>query len=231
MLLLLLFGAVSCYAQYDDYFKYVIGQPTIFKPVKGEFIPGQSKMIVDGKEKRKVNYSYRFNNPLIQLEYFYPQSPKDSSCSYFVLNNARINLKGRYDHDFACDLDVTSFKMYQGLFNHRNYILLTGINTGSGTFTTSIICHLFDVTDKNAIKYYPLWSKYGSSACLGDFNKDGRLDFLKVRYFKGNQSKLRASIESLNNSFFEPFKEDIYFIDIQLTDNGDYKVLHKKWFK
>jgi hypothetical protein len=217
------------YAQYDNFFNSIISPKCIFKPLKGEFVQGESKIIVKNGEKLPVTYSYQFNNKFIQLDFFYPKSAKDGSCSYFKIEGTRINLKSHFEEDFACDLDVTSFNVYQGSFRGRNYLLLTCINNGSGSSTTSVVCNLFDITDRKSIKYYPLWSKYGSSACFGDFNKDGILDFLKIRYFNGKRDNLRIDLTSLQKDSFIVPKDKNFFLILKL-DNDSVKILKKNWF-
>ena len=218
-------------AQYDNWFRSIVGPSSMFKKIESELIPNRTKRLKDSIGEKRVIYSYYLNNSFIKLEYSYPQSIKDRSCAYFIIGNSRINLSGRYDHNFACDLDVNSFELYTAEFNEKNYILLTCINTGSGSFATTIICHLFDITNKSDIKYYPLWSKYGSSTCFGDFNNDGKLDFLKIRNIEGDYARLRISIETLDNGSFTPFKENLFFIDLRITGEAEYKILTKKWFK
>ncbi|HTD99293.1 MAG TPA: hypothetical protein VK668_08385 [Mucilaginibacter sp.] len=227
LIIILLLWIKSASAQYGSFYKSVINQPKLFKPLAGSFIAHKVKTtIVDG-ESRKLNYSYLFNNKSLRLEYFYPESKTDSGCSYFILNGHRVNLKGHFEHDFACDLDVASFKVYKGQYNGEKYLLLTCINTGSGSSTSSVICNLFDITDKRSIKYYPLWSKYGSESCFGDFDKDGSLDFLKVR-IQGDNDTLRLSLMSLKRERFIPYKEDHYMI--LNYDSKKIKIEQRHWF-
>lgn len=153
----------------------------IFKPILGEFTVNHVEKIKVNDEYKKLNYGFKFDSKKIDVQFHYPEKDSDNSCSYFVIFQKRINLIGKFENDFACDLDVNSFELYKGEFKNKNYLLLTCINNGSGGFATTIIFHLFDITNKNNIKYYPLWSRYGSINCFGDFNSDGVLDFLKIR--------------------------------------------------
>jgi hypothetical protein len=222
--------ASTCKAQYDDYLKSIVGKSTIFKKVKGEFVVKGFKKVKDKNGERQINYSYEFNKLPMTLGYYYPTLSSDSSCNYFVINKAKVSMRGLYPSDFACDLDVTSFAVYKGRYENKNYILITAINNGSGSSTTSVICNLFDVTNLNKIKYFALWSKFGSASCFNDFNKDGKLDFLQIRNLKGDPSKLKMTIESLQDGMFRPYQQDQFYITLSLLHNG-YKVLKKKGFK
>lgn len=227
LIIALLLLASTTYGQYDGFYKSVIKKSNIFNPLKGSFIVNRVKTKIVNGESRKLTYSYLFKNQSLKLEYCYPESKSDNGCSYFLLNGYRVNLKGNFESDFACDLDVTSFNMYKGQYKGKKYILLTGINNGSGSSTSSIICILFDITNKGGIKYYPLWSKYGGKECFGDFNNDGVLDFLKVRN-EGDDTTLKLTLMSLNKSKFLPYKEDYY---IKLKYNGQkLKVIERHWF-
>ena len=190
------------YAQ-SNYYKSVVKAVPVFKVVNGSFIAGDYKTAKANGDNKKVPYKYSFSMPGIKLEYCYPQTTSDGSCSYFIINNQRIDIKGKYESDFACDLDISSFNVYQGSFKGHKYVLLTCTNTGSGSSSSSVICNLFDVTNKGAIRYYPLWSKYGSQFSFGDYNKDGKLDFLQSR-IQGTNDVLRITLLTLKADKFKP---------------------------
>jgi hypothetical protein len=197
----------NSFGQFGNLYKSVLKTNTssLFNIVKGDFVSTERKSsIVDGKIQKTIT-GYKFDR-IIDLQFYYPKTKEDSSCSYFVFNRQKIKMVGRFENDFACDLDVTSFQVFEGYFNRKKYILLTSINSGSGSFATTIIFHLFDITKKDKVIYYPLWSRYGSIKCLGDFNKDGILDFLKIRnnekYSGSNTFKgSLMSLDKLHNSF------------------------------
>jgi hypothetical protein len=225
MLILLLWGGVAN-AQYDDFYKEIIKASPIFQPLKGVFKVNKVKALnMNGVDKKQA-YSYIYSDRSLRLEYCYPESKLDDGCSYFIINGQRVNLKGRFESNFACDLDITSFSLYKGYYKGREYVLLTCINTGSGSSTSTVICNLFDMSNKKAIKYYPLWSKYGSSSCFGDFNKDGILDFLKVR-IDGASDKLKLTLTSLKGKAFIPSDDKKYMI--LKYDGEKLKVEHRVW--
>lgn len=213
------------YAQSDNYYKSIVKAVPVFKVVNGSFTPGGYKTAKTGDNK-KVPYKYSFIMPGIKLEYCYPQSASDGSCSYFIVNNQRIDIKGQFESDFACELDISSFNVYQGSFNGHKYVILTCTNTGSGSSSSSVICNLFDVTNKSAIQYYPLWSKYGSQFCFGDFNKDGKLDFLQSR-IQGENDVLKITLLTLKADKFKP--EAGKYIVVKQTETS-LKIIERHWF-
>ncbi|AMR32548.1 hypothetical protein A0256_14510 [Mucilaginibacter sp. PAMC 26640] len=213
------------FAQSDNYYKGIVKAVPIFKTVNNSFIAGDYKTAKANGEHKKVPYKYSFSMPGIKLEYCYPQIASDGSCSYFIINNQRVDIKGKYESDFACDLDISSFKVYQGSFKGRKYVLLTCINTGSGSSSSSVICNLFDITNKGTIKYYPLWSKYGSQFSFGDFNKDGNLDFLQSR-IQGENDILKVTLSTLKSNKFEPIGDK--YIILKQSENS-LTVLKRQW--
>lgn len=215
-----------CYAQSDNYYKGIVKAATIFKIVNGSFIAGDYRSEKVNGDNKKVPYKYIFDISGIKLEYCYPKVASDGSCSYFLINKQRVDIKGHFENDFACDLDVSSFNVYQGRFKGHKYVLLTCTNTGSGSSTSSVICNLFDMTNKSAIKYYPLWSKYGSQFSFGDFNKDGELDFLQSR-IQGENDVLKITLLTLKADKFKP-KSDKYIV-VKQTGTS-LSVLKRHWF-
>ncbi len=217
---------MASHAQSDNYYKNVVKAPIIFKSIGSfitdDFIPDYK---TDG-ERKKVLYRYSFKLPFIMLQYYYPQPDLGSECGYLMVNNEKIDLKGKFEGNLGCELDVTSFNVYKGSFEGHKYILLTCINTGSGSSTSAVMCNLFDVTNKSAIKYYPLWSKYGSQFCFGDFNKDGELDFLQSR-IQGENDVLRITLLTLKSSKFKPVAGK--YIVVKKTETS-LKTIERHWF-
>lgn len=220
-------SAIQTYAQqYNDYYRSIVNAPTIFKIVNGSFKASDFKVGKVNEVIKNVPYKYSFDVLGVKLQYCYPKVGSDSACSYFIVNNQRIEIKGKFEGDFACDLDISSFHVYQGTFKGRRYILLTCTNTGSGSSTSSVICNLFDLTNLRAIKYYPLWSKYGSKFSFGDFNKDGKLDFLQSR-IQGENEVLRISLLTLNAG---KFKNEVDKYIIVKQTKSSLKVIEQHWF-
>jgi len=214
------------YAQSDNFYKSIVKAVPVFKVVNGSFIAGDYKTAKANGDNKKVPYKYSFSMPGIKLEYCYPRTASDGSCSYFIVNNQRIDIKGKYESDFACDLDMSSFNVYQGSFKGHKYVLLTCTNTGSGSSSSSVICNLFDVTNKSAIRYYPLWSKYGSQFSFGDYNKDGELDFLQSR-IQGANDVLRITLLTLKAGKFKLISDK--YIVVKQTGTS-LSVLKRHWF-
>lgn len=177
----------------------------IFHIISGSFESTKSTYAIVNGEKRKQNTEFKFSNSKINLSFSYPKTSSDSSCNYFILFGNKISLHNKFEQNFTCDLDINSFQVYVSEFNNRKYLLLNGINAGSGDFATTIIFLLFDITDKLKIKFYPLWSKYGSINCLDDFNRDGKLDFLKIRNneTKTGSNTFKVSFMSVDNVRFQ----------------------------
>lgn len=229
ILVLLCSWTMASYAQSDDYYKRIVHAPTIFKSIgsfiTGDFIAGYKNEITNGKSN-KVLYMYSFKAPMIKVQYYYPQVNHGNECGYLMVNNKKIDLNGTFEGNFGCELDPTSFNVYKGSFKGHQYVLLTCINTGSGSSSSSVMCNLFDVTDKDAIKYYPLWSKYGSQFSFGDFNKDGVLDFLQSR-IKGENDVLKITLLSLKGDDFKP-NNDKYILVKQ--SGTSLKTLERHWY-
>jgi hypothetical protein len=231
MLLSLLLFLNNTKAQEFDIAKFIFRKNLTFEPVPGVFCPKIFENINDRYGARKVAYGFEFANKSFNIKYYLPQQStlNDSSCGYFVVFNQKIKMINSFEEDFACDLDVNSLKVYQFEFKGKNYLVITGIIQGSGNRTSDIVCNLFDITDRTNILYYPLWSKFGGISCFSDFNKDGYLDFLKVRTFR-KYDTLKITMMSLKNGRFESYQDNNHFIILKLSEKYKVKVLKKIWF-
>lgn len=228
LIAVLILFATKVYAQYNNFYDKIIKSKLIFKTLPGSFIAEKYKLFISTGDSTLLPYGYIFSDTSIKIEYYNPINNADSGCSYFVVNDQRINLKDHFRDNFACDLDMTSFKVYKGEYKGHKYILLTCINNGSGSSTSDVICNLFDVTYSKKITYYPLWSKYGSASSFGDFNNDGHLDFLQSR-IQGHNYLLKLTLLSLKNGKFFPYNRS-YYILIK-KNNQNLEIVKKCWFK
>lgn len=207
-IILLIFAiSYNSFGQFGNLYKSVIKtyNSPLFSIIEGKFVSTERKSSIINEKVQKIITGYKFDRS-IDLQFYYPKTAADSSCSYFVLNQQKIKITGRFENNFACDLDVSSFQVFKGNLGSKKYILLKSINSGSGSFATTIVFHLFDVTKKSRVIYYPLWSRYGSINCFGDFDKDGTLDFIKIRnnekYTGSNTFRANLmSIDKLHNDF------------------------------
>lgn len=211
------------YSQYDNVYNRIQKQSSFFRLVKGSFFDIVSSKNVDGE---RVNYMYTFSDKSIKMSYVLSQANSISdSCDYFLLFNKKF-CPSEYIHDLpACELDINSFRLFKGVYNKHTYLLLTAINNGSGKSSTFVFCFLFDITDYNAIISYPLWSKYGGTSCFGDFNNDGKLDFLKVRE---KNDQLNMSIMMLDGDKFREY-DDMHYIVAQKTKAG-IRIIKMNWW-
>lgn len=214
------------YAQYDNTYLKIINSKNLFKKVKGTFF---DKVKLDTINGENVNYMYQFSDSLY-IEVWFPFDTNSSKCNYFSISHQQINIEGLFDNDFACELEIASLSVYKTEFYNKKYLLVTGINSGSGDYTTSVICNLFDIANHKKIIYYPLWSKYGGTSCFGDFNNNGKLDFLKVRNYQGSRSTYIVTIMELTNDSFINIDEAKYFLIVKKQSNDSFKVIKKKWF-
>ncbi len=147
-------------------------------------------------------------------------------------------MKGEFENDLlACNLDVTSFEIFRFTFGRKEYLLIKSIKAGSGEVTTYIIFHLFDITNLKKIEYYPLWSKYGSISCFGDFNHDGKLDFLRIRdnWKETGKNTYKANLETLDTYKLKfisntPNEFIIFEKTYSINNNLVIKILHKSGF-
>jgi len=230
ILVIFLIIKLSCFGQYENFTNQIIPHKNLFKKIFGDFNPVTFETIQTSDGIQKVPYGFKFNSTETSIEYYRSKQAElnDSSCSKFIILGSIFFIKGHFINDFACDMDISSLNVYFGSFNNQKYILITGINCGSGSSTTTIILNLFNVTNKNHIIYYPLWSKYGGLSSFGDFNGDGCLDFFEVRNFK-EQFFYKGTVMSLKEGKFLPFHQNNYFI-IFKYDGNSIITLTKNWF-
>ena len=110
---------------------------------------------------------------------------------------------------------------------------MTCIRYGSGTTTRNVYCNLFDITDPLEVQFFPLWSIYGSSHCFGDYNADGKIDFLEIRYDPEAKSTdiFKLTLTTLDMKEFRR-EEDKYIIfrrEYQREDIPRIITIEKNW--
>lgn len=204
MILSLLFIGIKAKSQYDFIAKQIVTS-------------GQVKAIKQNWEFKNTNqggtYYSNLSSSEFPLTYIY-----DGNCGKFEIRGKVFELNKYFVNGLACDLDLRTpevYQFYKFSFRNKNYIALECINNGSGSATSFILMHLFQI-NKDSVLYYPLWSRYGSIACLGEFNKDGVLDFLKIR----NNEKQTGT---------DTFKATLMSLD---SSGTNFKDLHhsKEWY-
>jgi len=178
---------------------------------------------------------YKFSNSTFPVKYYPPQ--KDVDCGYFELYNQKYTIKGKFKEykKFGCDLDEYSFKIFKITLSKKTYFIITSIAWTSGTGTRNVFCNLFDVTNKEKPIYYPLWSMYGSNLCFGDYNNDGNLDFLEIRYDPSSKNNdiFRATFTTIDGTNFKRI-EDKYIVFKREYRDKDLPLivaLENKWLQ
>lgn len=217
-------------AQEINIYRSLTGNNNLFKPVHMSLIADMFENSTRNGKETKVPYAFSLRNNYCDIKYCFsaPSKMNDTSCGYFLLYGNRIDLKGKFEKNFACDLDPSSFQLYSSTYNKRRYLLLKATNSGSGGYSSMLTINLFDITDPMKIQYFPLWSKYGGSFCLGDFDHSGTLKFLRAREY-GNRNQLRISLLELKGKQFVPYNR--YYADAKMNSSGSLIVVDKHWIK
>lgn len=213
MIVLLLLVSIKAKPQYD----FVAKQLVTFGQVDATRLNWEFENSREGG----IFYSTILNGEF-PLSYVY-----DGNCGKFEICGNVFGLEKYFENRIACDLDLgipEVYKFYKFSFRNKKYIALECINSGSGLSASFIFIHLFQV-DGDSVLYYPLWSRYGSIACLGDFNKDNVLDFLKIRNNEKQTGKdtfiaSLMSLDSTDTSFKDlPQSKKWYFKKVYATNN------------
>ncbi len=223
--LLIFIYAISCNAQQKQDWIQFVGSQNMFKKIDGYFT-------WDGDSTKSL-YEYYFKNKNYKIKYFFPmlKDSANNNCGYFNILGNRFNIKRKFEHNIACQLDPTYMDVYYAIFNKKKYILITSINDGSGLTSSKVICNLFDITKTSSIKYYSLWSMFGGEQCFGDFNKDGKLDFLKIQnWVDGKKYRSIISVMSLINGSFQAEKGSRHYIIFEYNKEFKPRLLVKNWF-
>ena len=185
----------------------------------GEVKITKKNWLIKNSSQNGIYYS-KLSSREFPLSYVY-----DGSCGKFSIRGSVFELDKYFENMVACDLDFKSpetYKFYKFSFDNKKYIALQCINNGSGSSTSIIFIHLFQI-NIDSIVYYPLWSRYGSIACLGDFNRDGVLDFLKIR---GNE--LQTGKDTFNANLLSLDNKGIKFIDAPQSKKWCFKKYYTK---
>lgn len=220
ILIVCLFAFKKNYSQYNFIVDKLFGKQDSLKFLK---IEGNFTIEATDKSENEKLKIYDFKNKEnIQLKYY--NANEQGLCDAFSIFNKKISMKGSFEDDrIACNLDISSFEIYKFCFHNKKYLLIQSIRLGSGTATSLIIFHLFDITNLNSIKYYPLWSMYGSTSCFADFNHDGKLDFLNIRdnWKSTGSNTFKATISKIDETSKLNPDEGKYAIFKKTYDKND----------
>lgn len=221
--LLLICSLIDVNAQYDIYIKSLLEKPELVP----EKIPGEFVM----KRAFDKDY-YEFSDPDFQIFYY----PPENDCGHFSIAGKQYLLKGKHKEreEFGCDLDGQSLEAFQIKLRDCKYLLITSIAETSGKGTRVVFCQLFDVTDKKNVIHYALWSIYGSHLSFGDYNNDGKLDFLETRYEQNakddNTFRLNLKTLSRDKKTFEAVKDKYIIFHQEYTEGlPKISVIEKHW--
>lgn len=213
ILLGLLIFSLEVQSQYDEYIKSLISVSNdTFARVELE----RNFFIERNTDSLSVE-GYAYSIDSINLKY-YPKQ-KGNPCSYFCLNGELFSFEGSFPESkrFGCRLDYSSFDFFTLDFENRKYFLLTTIPETSGSGTKNVFFHLF-VLDESGVKYFPMWSMYGTHLNLGDYNSDGLLDFIETRY----------DVSKSDNQFFKSRLLSLSPEHNRFTEEGDNYILFKR---
>lgn len=219
-------GLIKAEGQFDTIVRSLVTIPSNIP----EQILGRFERKTDSLSAAKIEY-YRFSNN--DFCYF----PKQSKikCGYFKLFGIVIKTNEKFENNSGCDLDYGSFELFKINIAKKKYLILTSIRYGSGTTTQFVYCHLFDITNRKKIIYYPLSSFYGTFLNFGDYDNDEKIDFLQITYDEESQSvnRFKLIINKLDEETQE-FKqvEGRYIIferDYDAHDNYVIKKIKSHW--
>ena len=213
-------------AQYD----FIIDALKIKSVSIPELIDGYFYLRTGNQNGKELKY-YDFSNPAYDFCY-YPNQ-EGLNCGYFIVNGVSIFVEGKYPFDLGCDFDYGSFELFTITVGGKKYLALVCIRYGSGSTTRNVYCNLFDTSTNKEVSFIPLWSLYGSGKCFGDFNSDGVIDFLEIRYDANSKDNntFRVTLATLND-FGEMQKTNSYLtFRREYSDDGTIKVkiIERKW--
>ena len=192
-----------------------------------------------------------FNSPSINLRYhenYGTGGGFDVLGKRFLLGKDHSN-KGAYmspTHP-GFNIDTNLAKVYSlVLKSGKKYLLIMSSGKAEyemGSNQIIVLYSLFDVTDAAAPRYYMLRSRYGCINNIGDFNNDGKLDFIELEYKndvsdKENEQGFRLKALTLVNDDFVAMtdqagkKYEVIF-NRRLVNNKtyDFKIVREYWWQ
>lgn len=168
---------------------------------------------------------YDLNVLNLDLAYYPVQNGID--CGYFVINEQKISVDF-YLNQVICDLDYGSFEVYTFKLNSDNFIILNAIGNVSGSATRRVFNNLFKING-DRISYFAFSSIYGSENNFGDFNDDGKLDYLETSYDKFDPNYKTVFTTLINDQFIKDETKYIKFIKIIEGNKIKAKITEKRW--
>lgn len=213
-------------AQYD----FIIDDLKIKSTSIPKLINGYFYLRNENQNGKDIKY-YDFSSA--DYDFCYYPKQQGLNCGYFVVNGIPIIIEGKYPFDLGCDLDYGSFELFNITVNTKKYLALICIRYGSGSTTKNVYCNLFDVSMKGEVAFLPLWSLYGSGKCFGDFNSDGIIDFLEIRYDANSKDNniFRVNLLTLNDIGLMQKTNSYLTFRREYSNDGtiQVKVIERSW--
>ncbi|MDX2046939.1 MAG: hypothetical protein SFU87_09135 [Chitinophagaceae bacterium] len=90
-------------------------------------------------------------------------------------------------------LSTSMMETYNLFYKRKKYLIIIAKSSGAaGKAINYSLYQIFDITSSKEIKYYPATSYFGNIKNITDLDKDGNLDFLKVKEKKDNVYEMKS---------------------------------------
>jgi hypothetical protein len=183
---------------------------------KIEFVTDKFQKNVDDK-----HYFYEYNSSELILCYYPLQ--EGLNCGYFTVNGETIYIDSTFDKNNSCDFDYGSFKLFKIIDGKNNIYILNTIVNGSGNATRKMFHNCFIINENKFLKFVPLWGVYSNEECFGDFNNDGKLDFLEIRYNEFDPF-YKLSLYTMNEDFVF-IRDENFKLEFERTIKNDKTII------
>jgi len=205
----------------DSLFKSLNRKEIGFKKQKGKFVE------IGYKDSLSDTTVYVLNDI-----YYYKVDNGRNSTDIIKINNIQNELLVCLNfNNIHLDLDITDAGMYEINFLLKKFLCIISKGAGlyqSGSYQEINFYVLIDITDRDNPKYYNYFSRCSSIYSFGDFNGDGRLDFLKSELYNKEANCYKVVPYTVKNEHLYPFSNT--YLILKKMKRNSYRLIKKRWF-
>lgn len=225
LVILFMCGVIACRGQtgksIDKLFRQLNKGSIDFKKVEKKFTP----IYYEGLSTDTTVFKLEGHN----IVYYKCDNNKEAIDLIKIDNVEHSLFIEKNGNRIPLDLDILNASLFECTAFKKNYFCIISGGTGlykSGTFQEIKFFVLIDITDKNNIVFYELFSRASSIHSIGDFNKDGVLDFLYVENDSLKSKTYLVTLYTIQGKQFIPIfkKSKNYFMVLKQDTKGYYTI-------
>jgi len=193
-------------AGFQTFCKRIFRAAPLVKAIKGEF----RRQSIEGTQENTQLFA--FEPPYLGLEYRTVSGAQMADYDVVTISGREFGPEQAMIQAGAPpwpNLPGEGLKMSELAFKGRRFLVVSGGGSGlfqSGSYQQVTFFHLFELTRTKKTRYYRVASRFGSPGSFGDYNGDGRLDFVHLASGPDEHGVYEFGILSIDPSGVSPLR-------------------------